>query len=75
MRILHGYIEEGESFADAVCRVACLAGQNKFDGYEIRCRECDTVYPENFMCRCLQKEYQELLNIKTVEALKEGGWM
>lgn len=53
MRILHGYIEEGESFVDAVRRVACLAGQNGFDGYEIRCKKCDEAYPENFMCKCL----------------------
>lgn len=40
MKILKGYIEEGETMADAIARVAVLAGQNEFNGYEICCREC-----------------------------------
>lgn len=61
-QVLKGYIEEGETFVDAVARVAVLAGQNGFMGYEICCRTCGKAYGKNFDCACTRKaeaDYRE----------------
>ena len=54
--ILRGYIEDGETLVDAIARVAVLAGQNGFEGYEICCSKCQRYYGEDLSCYCTQRE-------------------
>ena len=53
--ILKVYVEEGERLVDAIARVAILAGQNGFKGYEIHCRECDELIGPEPPCYCMRK--------------------
>lgn len=58
--ILKGYVEQGEMLADAIARVAVLAGQNGFNGYEIHCRKCDELIGPEPPCYCMRQQRRRL---------------
>lgn len=52
--ILKGYVEEGETLVEAIARVAVLAGQNGFNGYEILCSKCHELIGPDPPCHCMR---------------------